>query len=404
MKNNLSKEDIEFLFSPQAIRESTLKLFNLTKDGKTNFNLHLEKLDEVVEFVIKVIDKAYPDYEIPFHSRWNHFNVGDLNRVQKLEDVIKLDEPLERARKKIDLVITSVLLDAGAGKNWSYQNDEGSFDRSEGLAVASFDLFMSKRLSSDDSFKADAQALKKFSKEDLIKAFQVRENNPLVGVEGRVELLNNLGKCILDKPKFFPSKRPGSIIDFLIKEHGYEFEVKDILSCVLIALGDIWPGRIKADNINLGDVWHYRPLGENISKESLVCFHKLSQWLTYSLVSPMEEAGLKISGAEKLTGLAEYRNGGLFLDMGVISLKDSNMQLLEHKPESELIIEWRALTICLLDLLAEKIQSKLEMTSKQFPLAKVLEGGTWAAGREVAKRLRKDGAAPLTLSSDGTVF
>lgn len=404
MKNNLSKEDIEFLFSPQAIRESTLKLFKLTEDGKTNFNLHLEKLEEVVEFVINVIDKAYPDYDIPFHSRWNHFNVGDVNRVQKLEKVIKSDEPLERARKKIDLVITSVLLDAGAGKSWSYQNNEGTFDRSEGLAVASFDLFMSKRLSSDGRYKADAQALKKFSKEELKKAFQVSEKNPLVGVEGRVELLNNLGECILDKPKFFPSKRPGSIIDFLIKEHGYDFEVKDILSGVLIALGDIWPGRIKVDNVNLGDVWHYRQLGEDISKESLVCFHKLSQWLTYSLVSPMEEAGLKISGAEKLTGLAEYRNGGLFLDMGVISLKDSNMQLLEHKPESELIIEWRALTICLLDLLAEKIQSKLEMTSKQFPLAKVLEGGTWAAGREVAKRLRKDGAAPLTLSSDGTVF
>jgi len=37
-------------------------------------------------------------------------------------------------------------------------------------------------------------------------------------------------------------------------------------------------------------------------------------------------------------------------------------------------------------------------------LARVLEGGTWAAGRRIARERRPDGAPPLAIESDGTVF
>ena len=40
-------------------------------------------------------------------------------------------------------------------------------------------------------------------------------------------------------------------------------------------------------------------------------FHKLSQWLAYSLIEPLEEAGIAVTGLDELTALAEYRNGGL---------------------------------------------------------------------------------------------
>jgi hypothetical protein len=39
-----------------------------------------------------------------------------------------------------------------------------------------------------------------------------------------------------------------------------------------------------------------------------------------------------------------------------------------------------------------------------LPLARILQGGTWAAGRTIAKRLRPDGGPPLKIISDGTVF
>jgi len=222
-------------------------------------------------------------------------------------------------------------------------------------------------------------------------------------VEGRVELISKLGQTVKNNPEIFSAARPGSIIDYLIDKHGKTFEVQDILNAVLLGLGPIWPGRIMAEETNLGDVWPYPPFGE-LNRDGVVCFHKLSQWLTYSLVTPMIEAGLNITGAEKLTGLAEYRNGGLFLDYGVIELRDKNLINVSHKPSSELIIEWRALTIQLLDRIGSLVQKKLNKSPSDFPLAKVLEGGTWWAGRRIAKKLRSDGSTPIKLDSDGTVF
>jgi hypothetical protein len=105
-----------------------------------------------------------------------------------------------------------------------------------------------------------------------------------------------------------------------------------------------------------------------------------------------------------MTGLAEYRNGGLILDTGLITLKNSENFNVAHKPDSEIIIEWRALTIVLLDKIADIIRKKLGFSLDEFPLAKVLEGGTWWAGRKVAKSLREDSSPPLKLDSDGTVF
>ena len=102
--------------------------------------------------------------------------------------------------------------------------------------------------------------------------------------------------------------------------------------------------------------------------------------------------------------MCEYRNGGLFLDFGVINLRDTDYYNHSHKPGSDLIIEWRALTLQLLDSVGELIQNKLNKSPSDFPLAKVLEGGTWWAGRKIAKEKRGDGSSPLTLDSDGTVF
>ena len=75
-----------------------------------------------------------------------------------------------------------------------------------------------------------------------------------------------------------------------------------------------------------------------------------------------------------------------------------------HSPGEEVIVEWRALTVALLDRIAEKVRDKLGKSPAQLPLANILEGGTWAAGRVVASRLRPDGSPPIQITSDGTVF
>ena len=138
--------------------------------------------------------------------------------------------------------------------------------------------------------------------------------------------------------------------------------------------------------------------------DQLVPLHKLSQWMTYSLIEPMREAGVAVTDIDGLTGLAEYRNGGLFVDAEVLALRDPGEALQAHEVGATLVVEWRALTVALLDRLAGIVRQRLGLDEVSFPLARMLEGGTWAAGRKIARARRADGAPPLRVTSDGTVF
>lgn len=406
MKNNLSLShaNMEYLFSPTAIRERAQKIFSLTCEGKTSFIYDDKEFQPTVNYVLQVIRKNYPDLNIPFHSRWGHFRAGGIDRVRNLDTRWKRLSPLERARVKIDLVIPSVLLDAGAGEKWKYLEKEKEYSRSEGLGLASLEMFLCGIMSSDKkSLRADAAGLKSITSKDLNAAFQISESNPLLGVEGRVLLLNNLAGALSNR-KIFCEGRPGNIVDFLIQRYGSIIPAPGILHAVIKGLGPIWPGRLSANGENLGDMWIYSKLGEPGSFASLVPFHKLSQWMTYSLIEPIVEAGLQVTEVEKLTGLAEYRNGGLMLDSGLISLKNPADAQKTWTPDSDLIIEWRALTVHLLDQISFGVLKALGKSPAEFPLAKVLEGGTWWAGRYLAKEKRAGGNPPLQIQSDGTVF
>ena len=134
-----------------------------------------------------------------------------------------------------------------------------------------------------------------------------------------------------------------------------------------------------------------------------MCIRDRSQWLTYSLLEPFEWAGVKVRHLDALTALPEYRNGGLLIDSSVIVPKDPAFLARRWKVSDEFIVEWRALTVALLDELAPRVRKVLDRTEEELPLACVLEGGTWAAGRVLAQRLR-GGTPPLNIASDGTVF
>jgi hypothetical protein len=136
----------------------------------------------------------------------------------------------------------------------------------------------------------------------------------------------------------------------------------------------------------------------------LVPLHKLSQWLAYSLIEPLQTAGINVTDIDGLTGLAEYRNGGLFVDMGVLAFRDADAAQKEHEVASPLVVEWRALTVALLDRVADGVRRRLGLDATSLPLAKILEGGTWAAGRLLARERRADASPPVKVISDGTVF
>jgi hypothetical protein len=396
----LSSREIDEILSTPAIRAQAKAVFDYCIHDHSFFKFHAEKLQPTVALVLETIKKNYPDLNIPFHSRWGHFRAGGIDRTKLLDAKLAGLSKIEIARAKLDLVITSVLLDAGAGSQWKYREGDKTFDRSEGLGVASFHMFLAGAMSKNKSLSADAEGLSQLKESDIEKHFQVSAQNPLVGVNGRLKLLNNLAEALQNK-KIFKDSRPGNILDYLSEKHGQNIRAGALLRAVLDGLGPIWPGRLSASDgtktVNLGDVWEHSTLG-------LVPIHKLSQWMTYSLIEPIEEAGFKVTGVEELTGLAEYRNGGLMIDTGLITLKDAENATKAWRPDSDLIIEWRALTLYLLDLIGGAVQKALGKSPQEFPLAKVLEGGTWWAGRALAAKLREGSAPPLNIESDGTVF
>ena len=372
-------------------------------------------MDNAAALVAELTRARYPDLKIPYHSRWRHFEAGGVNRADKLNRKLLHASREEIARTQIDLALVAVLLDAGAGPDWSYceaavgQRPAQRFSRSEGLGVASFHAFMAGLFSSDPAqpLQADAQGLQAVTAERLEKAFQVTPKNPLVGLEGRAALLRRLGDAMHAQPEIFGHPaRPGHVFDQLTRGKA-SVAAEDILTMLLSTLAPIWPAQNAIENIALGDCWKHPAAGsdcvETDPTKGWMPFHKLSQWLTYSLLEPFEWAGIRIEGLDALTGLPEYRNGGLFLDSGVLRLKNAKLASRVFDVGDELIVEWRALTVALLDELAPMVREQLGLTEIQMPLACVLEGGTWAAGRALAQQLRQ-GQPPLNIQSDGTVF
>src|SRR5207237_9911638 len=105
-----------------------------------------------------------------------------------------------------------------------------------------------------------------------------------------------------------------------------------------------------------------------------------------------------------LTAVAAYRNAGLIVDTGVLAFRDAAAAQQEHEVSSPLVVEWRALTVALLDRVADGLRQRLGRDATSMPLAKILEGGTWAAGRRLARERRTDASPPVKVISDGTVF
>ena len=449
-----SPHPLALLHDPATIRARCAAIVQSVESGVSpSFALDRRKLGAVAERVAALTLRRFPDLVIPYHSRWRHFEAGGVDRKAEMDAALAGRSVAEQARARFDLTVVSVLLDAGAGSTWLYTEQrtldtaalpqaapddllaaldrsaksnastapppaaEGaaSYTRSEGLGVASFRAFMAGAFSSKtgEPARADAAALRHVDAAALRAIFQSSPSNPVVGLEGRAALLSRLGGVLqAEGQRSGHEARPGLLYDRLTA-NGARTQVSatEVLGEVLRSLSPIWPSGSKVQGLPAGDVWPHRWAGSAIAgglsdrtTEGWVPFHKLSQWMSYSLLEPLQWAGVQVTGLDALTGLPEYRNGGLLIDAGVIVPRDPRLLAKTWKAQDEFIIEWRALTVTLLDELAVLVRQRLGRTAEQLPLACILEGGTWAAGREIAKELRPDGSPPLRIESDGTIF
>ena len=450
---------VRILRTPATIRERCASIAAAVAAGDSpHFTIDRSKLPFVAERVAKLTRTRYPDLAIPYHSRWRHFEAGGIDRKDELDRRLEGHSLEELTRARIDLAVVSVLLDAGAGVTWRYVEPFSidltgtRYARSEGLAVASFRGFVEGRFSSDtnDRCRVDAKALMQLDVDALATVFRASDKNPLVGLNGRAQMLRLLGEALHERPQWFGlDGRPGMMFDALTSQAAPQGVPKDpsrtiaaaqILGLLLDAFSDIWPSGQTLEGRAIGDVWPHPHAGGQGASAGLVPFHKLSQWLTYSLLEPFEWAGVRVEGLDALTGLPEYRNGGLLLDAGVLVPRDASRVRASTKapikastrmparvparpptrssPEEAFresaprsmtagdpwIIEWRALTVALLDELAPLVRNILRVDAATLPLACILEGGTWAAGRAIAAELRPGGVPPVVVESDGTVF
>jgi hypothetical protein len=333
----------------------------------------------------------------------------------------------ERARRLIDLFLVSVLLDAGAGTKWSYKSKESGkvYARSEGLAVASLEMFKAGAFSSDPTqpHQVDAAGLKKVTVETLAKGMQVSESNPMSGLEGRTGLLIRLASALQNEEIFGADARPGNMIgkrrrypqigsslsaaDYLISHPTTQAASVPVVllptlwGVLMDGLSSIWPAtRTSIQGVPLGDAWPCEAMPRSPPAqpwETIVPFHKLTQWLCYSLMVPMTKLlNVRFAGADLMTGLPEYRNGGLLVDTGLLTLKEPDRQrglkiyhetvgdgnavevVPTFEPSDDVIVEWRAVTVGFLDELLSAVNAGLGLQGpQQLTLAQMLEAGTW---------------------------
>ena len=416
---------VALLRTPATIRVRCAAITAAVEGGRSaHFRLDRRRLPEVAQRVAALTRERFPDLKIPVHSRWRHFEAGGSHRKLELDAKLRGRTHVAVARSQIDLALISVLLDAGAGPGWRYVEAESgvAFTRSEGLAVASFRAFMAGRFSSDpgDPCRVDAAALLRLDEAALADIFQASAANPLVGLAGRAALLHRLGEALRALPERFTSiGQPGHLFDALTHHphaprlnhhhpapavHHHQLRAGRILGALLESFSGIWPSGQSIDGIAIGDAWPHPLAGGDGPGAGWVPFHKLSQWLAYSLIEPFETAGVRVDGLDELTGLPEYRNGGLLLDAGVIVPRDAAFAERTYTPADAWVIEWRALTVTLLDDLAPLARAALGAGAEHLPLACLLEGGSWAAGRRIAAERRPGAAPPVRVDSDGTIF
>ena len=260
---------------------------------------------------------------------------------------------------------------------------------------------------SADPLRADADALANFDVADLARGFQVSDDNPLVGLDGRAALLRRLGRLVAAQAGHLRQPRyaaPGRTVRPSWRRWPTDGQLPapTILAELL---------RTRPDLAVAADARRHcarRLLAASVAPTAdatsgLVPLHKLSQWLAYSLIEPLQNAGIAVTDIDGLTGLAEYRNGGLFIDTGVLTFampEAAQRNTTWPHPRRRMAGAYRRAARPGRGWRAAAAWTRCRLAAARE------SAGRRNLGRRprLARERRADGSPPVNVISDGTVF
>ena len=400
------------LLSASAVRESCRAVFATIERGESeHFLWRPERLAAAADRVVDALRPRPPAPALLPHGCWRLFEAAGVDRWGAAAPAAGSDRRA-RARARCELALARALLDAGATGAWRYVDvpTATSLAGAEGIAVATLRMYLAGFFSADrrSPLRIDAAALATVDASRLGAGFGAGAANPLPGLAARVAVLRRLGEVATATTAVFDAPaRLGHLFDHLEAQAlRAVLPAAVLLRALLRALAPAWPSRLRVDGIPLGDCWRHaaaRVDGAPPAAQGFVALHRIAQWLAMSLVEPLEEAGISVTGQDELSALADERNGGLLLDAGVLVPRDPAQQsgiLRVHDPA---VVEWRAATVAGLGLVAERVRKVAEAGATPVP-PRVLAAATWSAARQLASELRPGGAPPLCVDVDGGYF
>ena len=259
-----------------------------------------------------------------------------------------------------------------------------TYARSEGIAVASYNLFVAGAFSDDPDgapLRAAAGALERVTGASLARGLQVGDDNPMVGVEGRAAMLQRLGAAVRAEPAW-GGRLGGLGVQLRQAASGTErSRPSDVLGAVLDALGSIWPGREVCAGQNLGDVWTHSSVRPRALSQAVAVAHLLA----------LRAAGVG-GGVDRRSGrpdgprrVPERRPVRGRRRAGTQARRRASRRA--RGRSSDVVIEWRALTVALLDRIAERVRAHPGPLRRRAPAREGARRG------HVARRSRARGRA-----------
>ncbi len=377
-------------------------------DQLEHMSVRMDMLAGAVRRVADALGPLAPDRPPPLAGVWRDFAAGGRDRWRDLAASVAGATGEELAKARFDLAVVASLLDADAGDAWRY-HEAGTgtaLARHQGVAVATFRAFQKGLFSSraGDPLRVDAAGLSKVTAESLGAAFPGAAEHALHALERRAELLRDAGAALLQSPHLFgqgEGARFGGLFDVCARKAARgTLSVRDIVGALAEGLSPALDGPVTLGGVSLGDVWQHPSAGGDGPGVGLVPIHRALQLATYSLIEPLEEAGHTVTDQQDLTGLPEAWTGGLLVDCEVVVPRIEGTVAVVHDASAPLVVEWRALTVSLLERLAEALRAELGVSPEALPIGRLLPA-VRAAGRAAATERRGTDVPPIRVDGDG---